>query len=337
MLILFQCSCGDESDGRIAISGKDCGMRLKSNHVQLGGEVGLDFQLKNTDKTVASTTYYVNDMAVEGQKINTKGLPLGKHKVSGKHVYSDSTDCTSFAYVHVTSDIKPGRMKSVRIADFEHDRASFTQGLEWYNGRLYEGTGHYGESLIRHYDPKKLDYKQEVSLIPSYFGEGITIMGDKLYQLTYKEQTGFEYNVNTMEKLREFKYEGEGWGLTNDGTNLIMTDGSNKLTFISPETLEKVKEVFIYNDEQEFVQVNELEYVSGSIYGNVYGSMLIVRIDPKTGKVLDYIDCTGLVKQNEITQDMDVMNGIAFRESSGTFFLTGKNWPKMYEVRFVPK
>jgi glutamine cyclotransferase len=116
-----------------------------------------------------------------------------------------------------------------------------------------------------------------------------------------------------------------------------MTDGSNKLTFISPETLEKVKEVFIYNDEQEFVQVNELEYVSGSIYGNVYGSMLIVRIDPKTGKVLDYIDCTGLVKQNEITQDMDVMNGIAFRESSGTFFLTGKNWPKMYEVRFVPK
>jgi glutamine cyclotransferase len=223
------------------------------------------------------------------------------------------------------------------IHSYQHDPDAFTQGLEFHNGILFEGTG-----LEGHSDVRKVDFASGKVLaetkIPSYhFGEGITILHDKLYQITYTSQLGYVYDAKTLTKIDSFRYSGEGWGLTNDGTSLIMSNGSSTLQYLDPLTRSVTKTIEVTDGDMPQTMINELEYVDGAIYANVWRTDYIIRIDPATGKVTAKIDLSGILPYGQRTSKTDVLNGIAYHPDRKTFFITGKYWSRLFEVTFHPK
>jgi glutaminyl-peptide cyclotransferase len=222
------------------------------------------------------------------------------------------------------------------IAQYPHDTASFTEGLEFHNGKLYESGGEYKSSLLMFGDVKtgKADKKNMMGT-DSIFGEGITILNGKLYQLTYTTHDVFVYDVNDITKVKQrFSWPYEGWGMTNNGTDLIITSGSTDLYFVDPETFKIKNTVHIHDNNGPVSQVNELEYVDGFVWGNVWQTNDILKIDPKTGAVVGKMSFNNLLEPKDIVEGRtDVMNGIAYDSTSKTFFITGKRWPKMFEVR----
>ena len=219
---------------------------------------------------------------------------------------------------------------------YPHDPKAFTQGLLPLDGIFYEGTGLYGHSSLRKVEPESGKVLQQISLAPTLFGEGITIFGDKLYQLTWKSKVGFVYNKDSFELLQEFHYPTEGWGITHDGQKLIMSDGSDTLYFWNPETLEEVGRVRVFDDQGPVVRLNELEYVEGEVFANVWQTNKIARINPETGQVTGWIDLSGILSATDISQPVDVLNGIAYNAETGQLFVTGKLWPKLFEIELVP-
>lgn len=217
-----------------------------------------------------------------------------------------------------------------------HDPGAFTQGLVWHKGKLYESTGQYGGSSLRRVDPATGRVEHRVDLAPTYFAEGLALAGDRLIQITWQEQVALVYGLADFARVGEYRYTGEGWGLTYDGTNLIMSDGSDRLTFRDPRTFAPVREVGVRLGETPVRHLNELEWVGGKIYANVWRSEEILRIDPRTGRVEAVIDASGLLAPEE-RYGTDVLNGIAYVPATKTFLITGKFWPKMFEVRFVPR
>ena len=223
------------------------------------------------------------------------------------------------------------------VATYPHDPDAFTQGLVWQDGIFYEGTGLRGRSSLRKVDPASGDVTQEIDLADQYFGEGITIFGDKLYQLTWQEDTGFIYDKDSFELLDTWTYPGEGWGLTTDGERLIMSDGTNELRFLDPETLDELGRVAVTDQQgNPVVRLNELEYVNGEVLANIWQTDWIARIDPATGSVLGWIDLSGLLPAEDRMQPVDVLNGIAYDPATDRLFVTGKLWPKLFEIDLVP-
>ena len=218
---------------------------------------------------------------------------------------------------------------------YPHDRGAFTQGLVYHEGELFEGTGHYGQSALRKVELESGDVLQQYDLPSEYFGEGITVFKEKIYQLTWKEKTGFVYDLGSLELLEEFEYEGEGWGLTHDGESLIMSDGSSNLRYLHPETFEVEKFVTVLHNGTGVENLNELEYVNGLIYANIWKEDRIAIISPATGNVTGWIDCAGLLSGDDVNGLEDVLNGIAWDEEGQRLFLTGKWWPYLYEVALV--
>jgi glutamine cyclotransferase len=224
------------------------------------------------------------------------------------------------------------------VNTFPHDPNAFTQGLViTEDGRLYEGTGRWGESSIREVALETGAVLRTQPLDAQYFGEGIAILDDRLYQLTWQEQTGFIYDPATFALLETFTYPHEGWGITHDGTQLIVSDGTADIRFWDPATLQETGRITVRDNEGPVNRLNELEYVDGEIWANVWLTDLIVRIDPATGDVLGVIDLTGLLDTSTLTQPADVLNGIAFDAAGGRLFVTGKLWPALYEIRVVPE
>ena len=222
------------------------------------------------------------------------------------------------------------------VKTYPHSRDAYTQGLIFHEGKLIESTGREGKSSVRRVDIETGDVLQKVSLPFEYFGEGLTLLNGKIYQLTWQHQTGFIYDPVSFDKLGEFKYFGEGWGLTNDGQQLILSDGSHRLRFIDPSTFQ-VKKVLSVTDQGAPVhRLNELEFARGEILANVWHSDKIARIEPESGKVVGWIDLTGLLKPGEVSDEDAVLNGIAFDESTGRLVVTGKMWPKLFEIRLKP-
>jgi glutaminyl-peptide cyclotransferase len=221
------------------------------------------------------------------------------------------------------------------VASYPHDRGAFTQGLHYEHGVLYEGTGLEGESTIRRVDPTSGRVLQRVALAADLFGEGIARTPEGLVQLTWQNGTGLVWDAATLALRRSFPYTGDGWGLCYDGTSLVMSDGSAELLFRDPRTFEVVRTVRVTLDGAPLPWVNELECVDGSLYGNVWRRDVIVRIDPATGIVRETIDASGLLSTSEAI-GADVLNGIAHDPADGLFYLTGKRWPKLFKVRFVP-
>ncbi len=220
---------------------------------------------------------------------------------------------------------------------FPHDPAAFTQGLLFDEGILYEGTGLYGRSTLRRVVLESGEVEQMTALPASFFGEGITIVGERIYQLTWREQTGFVYNKETFEVQQQFAYATEGWGLTFDGARLIMSDGSARLRFWDPETLAEIGTVDVYDATGPIARLNELEYIDGEVFANIWQTDRIARIDPTTGQVVGWIDLSGLLAPEDRTISTDVLNGIAYLPEGNRLFVTGKLWPKLFEIRLIPK
>jgi glutaminyl-peptide cyclotransferase len=218
---------------------------------------------------------------------------------------------------------------------YPHDPNAFTQGLVFDGEMLYEGTGLNGRSSLRRVNLTSGEVLQQVDLEPAYFGEGIVVWGDQIIQLTWQNQLGFIYDKTTFEQLRTFTYPTQGWGITHDGRRLIMSDGSAKLYFWDPETLTPVDAVDVYDLNGPVYQLNELEYIDGEIWANIWQTDRIARIDPVTGQVLGWIDLSGLLTPEERAR-ADGLNGIAYLSEGDRLFVTGKLWPKLFEIRLKP-
>lgn len=223
------------------------------------------------------------------------------------------------------------------VHTYPHDRGAFTEGLFYLNGFLYEGTGLEGESDIRKVKLETGEVLQRRAIPPEYFGEGIIAWKDRLIEMTYKAEKGWVYDLNTFEPKSEFHYPGEGWSLTTDGKRLIMDDGTPQLRFWDPETLQETGRLTVTADGVPLNNINELEWVKGEIYANIWQTDRIARIDPNTGKVVGWIDLTGILDPQDRTSTTDVLNGIAYDAQGDRLFVTGKKWPKLFEIKLVKK
>lgn len=215
---------------------------------------------------------------------------------------------------------------------FRHDRRAFTQGLVFENGVLYEGTGLYGESTLRRVELETGDVLQQYDLPDRFFGEGLAIYGDRIIQLTWQAHVGFVYDKDSFELLQEFGYPTEGWGLTHDGERLIMSDGSSTLYFLDPATYEEIGRIQVRDEDGPVTRLNELEYIQGEVYANVWPTERIARVSPQTGRVIGWIDLTGILAPEDRNAPIDVLNGIAYDAENDRLFVTGKWWPKLYEI-----
>ena len=219
---------------------------------------------------------------------------------------------------------------------YPHDPQAFTQGLVYVNGHLYESTGLNGKSTLREDDLTTGRVIHEISLPSRYFGEGLTNWGNTLVQLTWKAHLGFVYDMKTFQLIRTFHYPWEGWGLTQDGRNLILSDGTSTLHFLNPRTFAEVRSIHVTDHGRPVDQLNELEYIHGEIYANVWMTNKIVRISPVNGRVLGTINLRGLLPAIEVRSRDAVLNGIAYDAAHNRLYVTGKLWPRLFQIQVVP-
>jgi len=220
------------------------------------------------------------------------------------------------------------------IKTHPHDTTAFTEGLVFNDGVLYESTGEYGFSSLRQVNLEDGVIQHEVLLPNQYFGEGLTVVNDSLVQLTWREKIGFIYDKETFGLLGNFSYSSEGWGLTFNGSALIMSDSTSKLTFLDPVTFQMIRQVNVHDGITPVTNINELEYINGAVYANIWMQQKIAIINPQTGTVEGWIDLTGIYQSNNLD---DVLNGIAYDSQTNRLLITGKDWPNLYEITIIPK
>lgn len=223
------------------------------------------------------------------------------------------------------------------VASYPHLTSSYTQGLQFIDGVMWEGTGEYGHSKLQTIDLETGRANVIASLPRTEFGEGITVLGDKVYQLTWQNRTMHVYDRATGKRLRSIPYEGEGWGLTSDGERLYMSDGSSVIRIIDPQTYKRTGSISVLYEGKSVPYLNELEWIDGRIWANVYTLDQIVIIDPATGNVEGLLDLTGILPEEEIYASTDVLNGIAYDAERDRIFVTGKNWSRIFEIKIIEK
>ena len=299
------------------------------------------------NKAVDSIKFLIN-----GNKIGTtKAIETVTHKFETEKLGNQKIEAEIFVGKHsvivetnvmLSSNVEPKLLKYTIVNTYPHDITAYTQGLEFYRDTIYEGTGNgagngtgkRGTSSLRKVNYKTGEVYKKVELAPIYFGEGITILNNKVYQLTYQNNEGYIYDADTFKKLKTFPYfkKMEGWGLTNDGEKLYMTDGTEKIYILNPETLEKIDYINVYTKTAKIESLNELEWIDNKIWANIYGRDALAVINPKNGAVEAVLNLSEL--KSKVTQhpDIDVLNGIAYNPKTKTYFVTGKNWDKMFEI-----
>jgi len=221
------------------------------------------------------------------------------------------------------------------VTTYPHDRSAFTEGLVFEDGLLYEGTGLHGNTTLRRVKLETGEILQICKLPPPFFGEGVTIYGNKIIQLTWRSHIGFVYNKYNFKLLQKFNYPDEGWGITHDGKHLIMSDGTSMLHYLDPETFEEIYQIEVTANGIPVTGINELEYIQGEIYANIWKKELIARIDPLTSQVVGWIDLKGILSPENHSETVDVLNGIAYDVKNERLFVTGKFWPKLFEIELV--
>ena len=287
-------------------------------------------------KIIDSIEYYLNDRLVSNE-VKLVDYKVGENNVAAK-IFSNNEIISINQKFDIYSNIEPEIMTYKVITEYKHDKNAYTQGLEFYNNQLYESTGLNGKSTLRKSDYKSGEILNIVKLDYEYFGEGLTIINDKIYQLTWKNNIGFIYDLD-FNKIGNFDYgkSKEGWGLCNDGSFIYKSDGTNKIWILDPETLEEIRFIEVLTNKSKIKNINELEYIDGKIYANTYqfNRDVVIVINPLNGVVEKVIDFSGI--RDRVTQkpDLDVMNGIAYFD--GKIFVTGKNWDKLFEVEVVSK
>lgn len=312
-----------------------------SSKATIGDELIIKLVVDESE-TMHSVQFFWNDSLILEKTsasgtikstLKTAHLPVGFHTFKVVANDKEGVEYIENRTVVLFSDVFPDIKVAKIIREFPHLTTSYTQGLEFWNGRLFEGTGQTGQSRLLEVKLETGEIMRQVDVPDYIFGEGITILNDEVYQITWEARKCFVYDIHTFERKREYQYFGEGWGLANDGKHLIMSNGTSEIVFRDPATFDVVRSIYVFDSNQEYRALNELEYHNGSIYANVYQEDYILQIDPKNGKVLAKIDAVDVVKRGKGSGD--VLNGIAFNAKTGNFVLTGKNWPKLFEVQFV--
>ena len=310
--------------------------------VTSGQSVTIPFEIINAVQSI--------DLLVNGERLKTWNHPKGiikftfdtKNRLVGSYSLelvaklSDGSELRDERYMSILSDIVPAKWSLKILNNSPHLETSFTQGLAFDSGKLYEGTGdpnQTGATLIAEVDIESGQIKRNIGLAASYFGEGITIFGEDLYQLTWKNQKCLVYDKKTFASIKEFTYTGEGWGLCNDGKNLIMSDGSQRLYFRDPNTFQLIKTIEVYSNQGPINYLNELEYIEGLVYANIWMSNSIAVIDPSSGKTMAIINADELVSLQKQGLNGNVLNGIAYNSTNKKLYLTGKYWSKLFEVQ----
>lgn len=305
----------------------------------------LEVSVKNPQKVLIDSVIYfyggdrLKKVAGNAQlSMNFNHQKLGNNPFSAK-IYSEGKLIETSETVKLLSNKKPVIYTYKIVATYPHDINAYTQGLEFYNDTLYESTGLHGLSSLRKVAYKTGEVLKKIDLPRKIFGEGITILNDKIYMLTWQAGKGFVYDVNTFEKLETFNFDKskEGWGLTNDGKMLYKSDGTEKIWLLDPETLKEVSYIQTVTNHGITTKLNELEWVEGKIYANTYLKDGVVIIDPKTGAIEGLIDFRGLRKKVTQHPKLDVLNGIAYNPKTKKLYVTGKNWDKLFEVEIVEK
>ena len=300
--------------------------------------VTLEIQNKQ-NKTIDSIIYFVNDTKMASKKGGEKVLLVLLDKKLGYQnlkalVYFEGENVETTARIEVISKVVPKLLNYTIVNTFAHDTLAFTEGLEFYRDTLMESTGQKGISHFRKYDYKTGKIFKQVNLENEYFGEGITVINNKIYQLTWQSNVGFIYDANTLKKLKTFPYDKkiEGWGMTHDDKHIYQSDGTEKIWKMDPETQKMVDYINVYTNSNKIKSINELEGIDGKIYGNIWQKDAIAVINPTTGAVEGVLDLSGL-RSKVTNKDAEVLNGIAYNPKTKTVFVTGKNWDKMFEIR----
>ncbi|MFY0714235.1 glutaminyl-peptide cyclotransferase [Seonamhaeicola sp. NFXS20] len=329
--------------GLIISCGSNSGNKKNEFALQTNAEKGnisiaetLKLSLINKkNHTVDSVIHTLN------KKIITDNTPLidfklGKQTIESK-VYFENKVETINTPITLLNNVAPKIFKYKIINEYPHDITSYTQGLEFHNGYLYESTGQYKESKLRKIDYKTGKVLKEIALADDYFGEGLTILNNKVYQLTWRKGTGFVYNVDTLEKLSSFKYGNskEGWGLCNHNNIIYKSDGTEKIWTLNPETLAEEDYIQVFTNKGKIIEINEMEWVDGKIFANRYQKDGVAIINPKNGGVIGVIDFSPLKKMVTQHEKLDVLNGIAYNPDTKTIFVTGKRWDKLFEVEII--
>ena len=308
-----------------------------------GQTIKIEFQPDNPKVVLDSVVFYYEGKRVTALK-KSPWLYNYKSDVSGKTgnvslkliAYSGSNKPQVITrFITLKSDITPKVYGYVVVNVFPHDINAYTQGLVYDGNVLYEGTGITGQSDLRKVEFGTGKVLKQLKIDNQYFGEGIAILNDKIYQLTWQSRVGFVYKKETFERINKFNYQTEGWGLSVYNDKLVMSDGTNILYFIDPELFTVVSSIEVYDNNGLVDKLNELEVIDGEIWANIYMTNRIARIDPKTGKVIAYIDLSGILPDADRVATTDVLNGIAWDSKTNRIFVTGKYWPKMFEIRLT--
>lgn len=329
LLSSFLINCGKKADANTV--NFSIGTDAPKNTITLGKTLKLTLNNPN-NLDITSVSYSLNNQPIDETFI-VDNIKLGTQTITAKVTYDDTSE--EIATDIIVLNNQSPKIYSYKIVNtYPHDMTSYTQGLEFYNGELYESTGQYGESKLRKVDYKTANVLKNVNLPSQYFGEGLTILNEKIYQLTWQEGIGFVYDVDTFEKTSSFKYgkSKEGWGLCNDGTRLYKTDGTDKIWMLNTTNLTEDDDIQIYTNTGKIGSLNELEWVNGKIYANIYQRNGVAIINPANGAVEGVVDFSPLKALVTQHQGLDVLNGIAYNPETKTLFVTGKRWDKLFEV-----
>ena len=331
-LNLFIISCGTS----IEQDKKDFSINTNAKKKVISNNETLSLSINNPkNHIIESVSYTINGKDVS-DNFDLSSYKLGKQNIKAIINYDGKTLTKSLDIILVNS-VAPKIYTFKIINEYPHDITSYTQGLEFYNGELYEGTGQYGESKLRKVNYKTGEVLQNIDLAKEYFGEGISILNTTVYQLTWRRGIGFTYDLNTLERKGSFKYgkSKQGWGLCNDGKVLYKSDGSENIWLLDPETLVEKDHIEVYRKKGKIININELEWIDGKIYANSYQNNGVSIINPTNGALEAVINFSSL--KDKVTQHpkLDVLNGIAYNPETKTIFVTGKNWDKLFEIEIV--
>ena len=316
---------------------KDFKLKIQSTDktVKLNDTINIDISSKR-GIIIDSTKLFLNNKPVDNHVILDNYI-LGNQDIRAI-VYSDGQSFTLTNSFDIYSESAPKLYKYEIINEFRHDNKAYTQGLEFYDNVLYESTGLNGKSSLRKVNYRTGEVLKSIKIDNEYFAEGITILNDKIYQLTWKNQIGFIYNTD-LEIMNTFQYGNsiEGWGLCNDGEYIYKSDGTNKIWLLDKDTLEEISYIEVMTNKSKIKNINELEYINGKIYANTYqlNRDVVIIINPKNGTVEGVIDFTGIRDLVKKSPDLDVMNGIAYNPKTDRLYVTGKNWDKLFEIKLV--
>ena len=357
LIIVWTVSCSGRSGSKaehvvnegMAAPAESAGKMIKlispgaKSHFKLKEQVDVVMDLINKDKSPDSVVIYF-----DGKSVATLKSSPWKYSISP--AFTGKTGRKSLkliaykggrslnpvtGFILIYSDIVPKRNGYKVIHAYPHDKAAFTQGLIFDKGLFYEGTGQQSESNLREVEPETGKILRQHNLDATLFGEGITLYHDRIYQVTWENKVGFVYDRATFSVINKIYYPTQGWGLTTIEDKIVMSDGTNVLAFYEPEMFTQVSRIEVYDNEKEIDSLNELEYINGEIWANIWMTDLIARIDPSSGKVLAYIDLKGILPGSERSSDTDVLNGIAYDKDSKRIFVTGKRWPKIFEIQIT--